>query len=253
MKVILNSILVLLVIGGLNVNSFAQKKKAPNFLEGTITYKVEVQGVPEVSQFINGTEFTVLFKNELSKMDVGIMGGLAKFQFISNVKEKLYTVLMDVPTFYEKTAIPIDTEHQIFKDLKAKQTNQAPSKTVEKTGDITYNKKKRKRIAKYSCYTAEMDMETGTADKMVIYLTDKIRPATQSAMQRQVGKMDGFPLGFEMRMNGAKVTIMAVNVKKESLEKELFEVPESYSEKSLDEIKEELQEKFGLDSKDIGL
>lgn len=252
MKTILNQLLVILVIVGLHSDVFAQKKKAPNFLEGTIVYEVKVEGVPEVSQFINGTEFTLLFKNELSKMDVGIMGGLAKFQFISNVKEKLYTVLMDVPTFYEKTAVPIDLEHQIFKDLKDKQPNQSPEKKTDKP-EIKYNKKKTKRIAKHRCYTAEMDMGEMGSDKMVIYLTNKIRPATQSAIERQVGKMDGFPLGFEMTMKGAKVTIMAKSVKKESLEKELFEVPENYSEKSLEEIKEEMQEKFGLDGKDIGL
>ncbi|MCP4438353.1 MAG: hypothetical protein GY810_05360 [Aureispira sp.] len=252
MKKILNHLLIVLVCCGLSTQTFAQNKKAPNFQEGTITYEIQVEGVPEVSQFINGTELTVLFKDQLSKMDIGIMGGLAKFQFISNVQDKLYTVLMDVPTFYEKTAVPIDLEHQMFKDLKEKQPNQAPIKKAEKP-EIQYNKKKRKKIAKYRCYSAEMDMESGVGDRMVVYLTDKIRPAAQSEMQRQVGAMDGYPLGFEMLMGGAKITIMAKSVKKESLEKELFEVPANYSEKSLDEIKEELQEKFGLDGKDIGL
>ena len=54
---------------GIVSSSFAQKKaKAPNFKEGIIKYEVEVEGMPEISQFVNTSVINLYMKEKNSKM-----------------------------------------------------------------------------------------------------------------------------------------------------------------------------------------
>lgn len=222
--------------------TMAQNNKAPNFKEGLIKYQIEVDGAPEVSQFANSSIINLYLKGKNSKMDIGIMAGMANFQFINNKKDNLMTLLMDVPTFYEKTAIDIDENSDIFKELSAASNqNQAPEKNVE----IKYFKNKKKRIAKYSCYRAEVDLGTGTGEKLIVYLTDKLRPEVMPQVDKSLNNLNGFPLGFEVEIEGVVVKIMATEVLKQSVESEKFNVPDSYQKKTLDEFKDEIQKKFG--------
>ncbi|BDS09748.1 hypothetical protein [Aureispira anguillae] len=242
MKFTANVLLVLIICLGSITSSFAQKKKAANFNEGVIKYQIEIEGAPEVSQFVNNSIINLYLKGEDSKMDVSIMGGMANFQIINNIKEDLLTLLMDVPSFYEKTAVSIDENSDIFKQLKkTKNKNQAPEKEVK----VEYFKNKKKKIAKYPCYKAEVAMGTGVNDKLTVYLTNKLRPVALSQVEKTLGNIEGFPLGFEIEIEGVLVKIMAVDILKKSLDKETFDIPNSYAKKTMDEFKEEIEQKMG--------
>lgn len=242
MKFTMNVILALMVcLFSINAVN-AQKKKAPNFEEGIIKYEIEVEGAPEVSQFVNSSVINLYMKDKNSKMDISIMGGMANFQLINNMKDELLTLLMDVPTFYEKTAIAIDGDSDVLKELNAaKNKNKAPEKALE----VKYFKNKKKRIAKYPCYKAEVGMGEYTNDKLTLYLTDKLRPSALPQFEKTIGNVDGFPLGFEMEVEGVLVKVMAVEVMKKDVDKETFSIPDSYAKKSLDEFKDEIQKKMG--------
>lgn len=250
MKFTRNILLAVVMCLGIVASVNAQKKKAPNFSEGIIKYKIEVEGAPEVSQFVNNSIINLYLKNKDSKMDISIMGGMASFQLINNMKDDLMTLLMDVPSFYEKTAVSIDEDSDLFKELKAaKNKNQAPEKEME----IEYFKGKKKKIAKYPCYRAEVALGAGTSEKLTVYLTDKLRPTALSQIEKTIGSFDGFPLGFEMEVEGVLVKVMAVDVLKESIENAAFEVPETYAKKTMDEFKDEIERKMGTGSGEIGL
>ncbi len=241
MKFTINILLLWIMSLGMVNSAAAQKKKAANFKEGTVKYEVEIEGVPEVSQFVNNSVINLYLKDKNSKMDVSIMGGMATFQLINNIKDQLFTLLMDVPVFYEKTAIAIDENSDILKELgNAKNKNQAPLKA---DFEVKYFKNKRKKIAKHSCYKAEISM--GGTDKLTMYLTDKLRPVALTQIEKTIGAVEGFPLGFEMEFEGVKVTIMATNVSKKAVDKETFSIPDSYTKKSLDQFKDEIQKKLG--------
>lgn len=246
----MNVLLVLIMCLGIVGSSSAQKKKSANFKEGIIKYKIEVDGAPEVSQFVNNAIISLYLKDKNSKMDVSVMGGMATFQLINNIKDDLFTLLMDVPTFYEKTAIAIDQDSDVFKDLNMSKTkNQSP----EKEWEVKYFKNKKKKIAKYSCYKAEVSMG-GVEEKLTMYLTDKIRPEALTQIERTIGKQEGFPLGFEIEIDGISVKIMAVEIDKKAVSTEAFNIPDTYTKKSLEEFKDEIQKKLGTgDGGGIGL
>lgn len=118
MKFTMNLLLALVISLGMLTSVSAQKKKAANFSEGIIQYKIEVEGAPEVSQFVNNSVINVYLKNKDSKMDISIMGGMASFQLINNIKENLFTLMMDVPSFFEKTAVSIDENSEGYSEVK---------------------------------------------------------------------------------------------------------------------------------------
>lgn len=250
MKQRTNILLALIMCLGILTSATAQKKKAANFDEGIIKYKIEVEGMPEAAQFANNSIINLYLKGKDSKMDISIMGGMASFQLINNMTENLFTMLMDVPSFYEKTAVSIDEDSDFLKELKeVGGTNQAPTKDLE----VTYFKKKKQRIAKYPCYKAEVGMGDGSGDKLTVYLTEKLRPTALSQIEKTLGTMEGFPLGFEMRVEGMLIKITAIDVIKESLDETAFLVPESYNKKTMDEFKEEVEKKMGMGNGGIGL
>lgn len=250
MKQTINILLVLIMCLGMLTSATAQKKKASNFDEGVIKYKIEVEGMPEAAQFANNSIINLYLKGKDSKMDISIMGGMASFQLINNMTENLFTMLMDVPTFYEKTAVSIDEDSDFLKELKeVGEKNQAPMKDVE----IKYFKNKKQKIAKYPCYQAEVAMGDGSSDKLTVFLTEKLRPTALSQLEKTLGEMKGFPLGFEMKVEGVLIKITAIDVLKESLEEDAFTVPESYSKKTMDEFKEEIEMKMGTGNGGIGL
>lgn len=250
MKQTINILLVLMMCLGILTSTTAQKKKAANFDEGVIKYKIEIEGMPEAAQFANSSIINLYLKGADSKMDVSIMGGMASFQLINNMTDNLFTMLMDVPSFYEKTAVSIDEDSDFLKELKeAGGKNQAPMKEAE----VKYFKNKKQKIAKYPCYKAEVGMGDGSGDKLTVYLTEKLRPTALSQLEKTLGKMEGFPLGFEMKVEGMLIKITAVDVIKENLEEDAFTVPESYSTMTMDEFKEEIETKMGTGSGGVGL
>jgi len=250
MKQTMNILLALIMCLGILTSATAQKKKAANFDEGIIKYKIEIEGMPEAAQFANSSIINLYLKGKDSKMDISIMGGMASFQLINNMTENLFTMLMDVPSFYEKTAVSIDEDSNFLKELKeAGGRNQAPTKDME----VKYFKNKKQKIAKYPCYKAEVGMGDGSSDKLTVYLTEKLRPTALSQVEKALGTVEGFPLGFEMKVEGMLIKITAIDVIKENLEADAFVVPESYSQKTMDEFKEEIEQKMGTGSGGIGL
>jgi hypothetical protein len=250
MKQSMNTLLVLIMCLGFWSSVTAQKKKVVNFEEGVIKYKIEVEGMPEVAQFANNSIINLYLKGKNSKMDISIMGGMASVQLINNRTENLFTMLMDVPSFYEKTAVSIDEDSDFLKELKeAGGKNQAPTKEVE----VKYFKNKKQKIAKYPCYKAEVGMGDGSSDKLTVYLTEKLRPTALSQLEKTLGTMDGFPLGFEMNIEGMLIKITAIDVIKENLEEDAFNVPASYEKKTMDEFKEEIEQKMGTGNGGVGL
>lgn len=150
----------------------------------------------------------------------------------------------------KKTAVSIDEDSDFLKELKeAGGRNQAPTKDVE----VKYFKNKKQKIAKYPCYKAELEMGDGSSDKLIVYLTEKLRPTALSQVEKTLGVMQGFPLGFEMRVEGMLIKITAIDVIKENLDEDAFIVPESYSKKTMDEFKEEIEHKMGTGNGGIGL
>lgn len=92
-----------------------------------------------------------------------------------------------------------------------------------------------------------------SAEKLTMYLTEKLRPEAVTQVERSMGEMQGFPLGFEIEVEGMLIRVMAVEVLKQVVDAEAFQIPENYTRKSLDEFKDEIQQKMGGANGGIGL
>lgn len=232
--------LLLLVFSlGWSTVSSAQKNKKPNFNEGVIEYKVEVEGMPQAEAILNSTTVKVFFKEESSKLDLALMGRAMTVEFINNQKENLSTMLMNIPSFYERVAIDFDKDSDMMKEIMKAQEEERAEQEV----DIQYYKSKRKRIAKYPCYLSEIEAG-GQTVKM--YLTEKLRPtAAVNLAGQNTQEFKGFPMAIEVDIEGMTLKITAVDVQREPVDQELFTIPESYTRKSLDEFIKEMKEKTG--------
>ncbi len=239
MLVTKNIFLLLAFCVGLLNFANAQSKKAPNFPEGVIKYKIEVEGMPQAAQFTDNLLINVFFKEKDAKIDFAMMGGLMSVQFINNRSEDLTTMLMNIPTFYEKTAVNFDKDSDFMQEImKMQTTNAAPTKMPE----IEYNKRKKKRIAKYACHLAEMEVEGQTVK---FYVTDKLRPEATMMETQNLKMLQGFPLAMEMNVQGMTLKVTAIEVIKQDVKGEAFEIPASYQMKTLDEFIEEVKAKTG--------
>ena len=240
-------LLVVFCLGWSQVST-AQKNKKPNFSEGVIEYKIELEGMPQAEEMLKSTTMKIFFKQQNSKVDLAMFGGMMSVEFINNKKEDIQSMLMNIPSFYERVAVDFDENSDIMKELMEAQKEEAANQEV----DVQYYKSKRKRIAKYPCYLSEMET-AGQTVKM--YLTEKLRPeAAVNWGSQQVNDFKGFPMAFEVDVEGMTLKITAVDVIKKDVNDDLFVIPESYSRKSLDEFVEEMKEKAnGLGNGTIGL
>jgi pantothenate kinase len=86
------------------------------------------------------------------------------------------------------------------------------------------------------------------------YVTDKLRPSATVVEDDNIKSLKGFPLGFEMTIEGMTLRVTAIDVIKQVVESDAFEIPESYEMKTLDEFVEEVKAKSkGMGGGDIGL
>ena len=226
---------------------FAQNKRV-KMQEGSISYTIKMAGADEMAQIVNNSVMNLYLKNKHSRIDFSVMGGLATFQLIDNDQDDWMTVLMDIPSFYEKTAINLDADTKFFRRFhRVKTTNQSPTKGLQ----IEYFKSIRKRIANFPCYKAVVKLSN--KESVVLYLTDRIKPEEATELQKPFGDLQGFPLAAEMLVDGVMVKVEAQRIQRQKIHLDAFEIPESYSHKSMEEFLEDLQKQMGADTGAVGL
>jgi len=84
-----------------------------------------------------------------------------------------------------------------------------------------------KEIAGYSCKKAEATME-GMDKPAVFYYTEKIQPVGLRGMEKL--QLKGMPLEYTIAAQGLTMTMSASEVKSESVDDHLFEIPDGYME-----------------------
>ena len=226
--------------------TIAQKKKN-NFKEGVIEYELNLENADGMVGMLNGSTMTWSIQNKNNKIDLMMAGGFAKIGLMNNTSSQLYAVLLDIPMLMGRTAIEmddLDSSMDLLDWTEDKKKNQAPTK---EDITITYDKSKKKKIGKYSCYQATVKL-AGIDDLLTVYVTDALRSEAITEVQSFFGNMQGFPLEFQLNIGGVVMTMTAKNVTKKKLDKDLFVIPEDYEKQSLDEFREGIEEEYGKDS-----
>lgn len=218
--------------------SAQNKDSEATFTEGLVRYNIEVEGVSdELAGFMKGSTLSVFLKNDWSKMELAILAGIAKMQLISNANQKDNTLLMDIPTVSEKTAVSMEGG---LKNVFSPLTNARPEKYV-----MQPFKNKTKRIAGYRCHKVEI--ATSNGKPIIVYVTNKIKmPVGIDFPMLWFDQLEGFPLFVEMEIEGTILRFTAKEVAERSLMDSFFEIPSDYNLQPLDEFKDDISEKLGL-------
>ena len=231
---------------------WAQKKKAANFPEGIITYKIEASGneLGAAEQFLNTTNIQLFIKDKSSCLDIAMMNGFVRLQLVYNAKEEKTFMLMDMPFAQEsKIAIHLDKEslagilpQDQLDNLNQEADPEALKKAVKKV-------KGSKRIAKYNCKKAQIELPDEAKDVVLeFYVTDKIRT---NNFTQFVDALKGFPLGMDIKIESTQIAFYATEVEQKSILDSRFSIPSEYTVKSFEEFKGLFEDK--IDEKVIGL
>jgi GLPGLI family protein len=192
--------------------SVAQK----NF-EGKITYKITYSELPEGAEMFASmlpSEMKYYIKAEKTRIEQdGAMTGSQVM--IMDSKLKMLYILMDM--MGQKIVMKQDLAND----------PEVPEPTITNTTET-------KKIAGYMCNKAIVKTEEGD---MVIFYTTEI-PATHD----KFNKIPGFPMEYEIRQQGLVMLLQASTVEKSKLENSLFEIPEGYTEKSMEDLQKMLGE-----------
>lgn len=223
--------------------AWAQKNKdAVNFSEGYVRYQLELDGVSdELSTVIDGSTLSIYFKNDWAKTELAILAGVAKMQLISNPNaDNPSTLLMDIPTVAEKTAVDLEAgQSSLFMLLQPQSHDNGTARKPQ----VRVFKHQTHRIARHRCHRVELLTQDGTP--IVFYVTPKIRTAAPAQFPWQA-ELGGFPLAIEMELEGATLRLFAESVERQPLLHSLFEVPNDYSHQDMSEFKDDMFEKLGI-------
>lgn len=222
MKKIAFSFLPLLFVGLI----FISWKPQPTAIkEGAITYTVAFDSPdmnPMMKQMLDGSKLIIRFKGQAIRTEFD-MAMASTTTVVDNAQNK---GIMLMNAMGNNIAVVMNEE-----DLK--QQNRNPEDV-----NITYLDQT-KEIAGYTCQKAVMDVkgQEGQSGQLTLYYTEEIRPENMNT-QYTVEGMKGFPLEFEVNMQGTKVLMAAQEVTAGSQDASLFTtaVPEGYREMSMDDL-----------------
>jgi len=199
--------------------------------KGVVTYKITIQGddiPPEMMAFMPKV-MTATIKGNMLRNEFSIttpMGAMNQIQ-IMNGDEKVVYHLMDMmgQKFYYKM-----TEQDINENMEN-----------EPKPDIQYVNET-KTIAGYECKKAIITIDQdGKKNSFVIYYSPELGSASTNFDNAMFNGIDGLLMEFEANENGMIMKFEAIEVKKENVKDELFQVPAEYNETT----PEELQRSFG--------
>lgn len=246
-----------LLLGAIFMLVFSQsilaQKQNYNFKEGTVTYQINIKektaGAASGLSMLNGSTLTWSLQDKNQRADF-VLAGMAQLALMNNSQADLSVFLLDVPLLLEPTAVKIDSWQEITNLLNentGSALNEAPSQTTDVK--ISYDKKKKKKIAKYKCKKASVQIGEMT-DVMTVYVTDDLRSEALQGFQENFGNMQGFPLSFELDLDDITIEIVAKEIKKSKLDKSLFEISDKYTTKSVKEFEEDMKTEFGEESEE---
>ncbi len=187
---------------------------------------------PEMAM-LAGTSLDVYFNDKISRMDMSMMGGLMRIQTFAPVdKPEDGTILMDM--MGQKIQI-VDIPED---DLKKRNS----FLNLNGLKKVTYNNEDEKKIAGYSCYGAEVEVDDNM--KMKYYITEKIQAPVSKSGEVE---LKGFPLEMEIDTGkGFKMVFRAKEVIT-TVPNGSFDIPKGYTKKTLAEFEKEMGEmNFGF-------
>jgi hypothetical protein len=171
--------------------------------EGTITYEISYLDLPDEARAMLPDEpmlSTLSIRDDQSKMESNMMG--TKMVVLSDLSTKMMTVYSDVMGQKFKSSTSMDEMTEAGIEL-------VPNDT--------------KKIAGYVCEKALVS--NGDSGEVTVYYTRELKSDAFLSLNPQFGKLDGFPLEYQIQQQGFTMVFSAREVKDVKLSPETFEAP----------------------------
>lgn len=216
-------LLSLIVVTALNNISFAQKA-----FEGTITYGIEYEDLPEEMEPMRAmlpSETIIKIKGSKTRTEqsMGMGTSISIFDASNN------TAISLIDMMGRKIAMKMDTEKENKEDL-AKEDG-LKIKYLDET----------KKIAGYNCKKAEISTE-GEDEAIVIFYTEEIN--TQQTKSQYEG-LKGFPMQYEISAQGLNMIMKVKEINKGSVSNAEFSIPKEYEVMTPEEFQQTMSGQMG--------
>ncbi len=224
-KILLFSILAFAFLAIANP-AFSQKK----LKEGSVKFELNTDAMedsPELAM-MGGTSLTFYFKENLQKMDMNMMGGMMRIQTIIPLDNPADgTILMDM----------MGMKIQIIEANEDELSASNNFMNMDNIKEVTYDEKKTKEIAGYSCYFAKVI--TNDDLTMKYYITEKIQPP-MAVKAKDANVLKGYPLEMVIDTGqGMEMIFTAKEVKKEVSDND-FKKGEGYTKMTMAEFEKQM-------------
>lgn len=219
----MKKILLAIVTLGIALPAFAQKG-----FEGTVVFGIEYKDLPaEMAAFESmlPDETIIKIKGDNSRTEQSLGMGM-KQATIFDSKKNQGTLLLDM--MGKKTAVEMSSE-QMEKQRGEK----------SKELDIQYVEGETKKIADYNCKKALIKVEGGI--DLEVYYTEDL-PSTAS---REFKGLKGFPLQYTIASGPMKMELTAKSVRQESIDKDMFTIPDGYEKQTFEEFQKSMGAMMG--------
>lgn len=207
---------ILIAITAMAMMSAVQPAAAQEKLkEGKVTFEISINNAEEMNDQMLAMmpkEMTVYFKNGKSRGEMDMMGG--KVISITDSKAGETVTCMDI--MGKKQAIKTTREDA------EKEKSKAGDYEVKITDDT-------KEIAGYKCKKAIItykNKDDKTSD-MIVWFTNELE-ASNSEKYSWKG-IDGYMMEFSVDQRGMGMKFTCTSVKKQSVEDDMFKIPEGYT------------------------
>jgi len=207
------------------------KSNSSNIIKnGSIAYKVTVEGEDPQAKMLNNSTFEYAFNGADSKLTGLVLGGAFAANVLVDATAKKGLALLTV--FGQKKAMKMSPE-----DILKAQTSTAAidaSKIIPISG--TQN------VAGHVCRKVMLRDPENPNMQTVVFVCDNIKPDAGGIVDNVIKALKGFPLGMEVKVNGSKISLMASEVSTKIPKKADFkhEIPTDFQETTMEKFREEM-------------
>lgn len=222
----------LLFLGTTTVSAqlFSSKAKDKTLKNGVITYVMDVQSTEPMAAALNNSKLQLAFSGSQSKMVGEVMGGVFVGDIILDGTLNQGLALLKITG--QKKAIRM-TDSDISK---------AQASTDQMSNQKIHFLDGTQQVAGYTCKKALIKDPSQPGSHLLIYVCEAIQPESGGLIENMMEKLNGFPLGFEIKSPEGTVKLMASEVSKKVLSKSAFslDIPGEYEETSMEKLMEDM-------------
>lgn len=222
----MKKITILLLATAIFGLSFMAFKQASTLKEGVVEFDVTFLNLtPEMKQMesMMPKKLIMYFKDNSFRNEMP--SGMGTTITINNGPKKEFYLLMDM--MGQKTAMK-QTEEEMKKQLE-----EAQVKDIK----VTFEKET-KVIAGYTCNKAMVNFTLeGKAEQIECFYTPELPDIANNNTSPGFDQIKGFMMEYSLSMQGVKMKLTASKVRKEKVDAKLFDLPEGYTIKTLEQIR----------------